>query len=286
MERVYLETAIFCCQKMAWYSTCVYKLSFMLLPILALALTGCDVNPFEQKAGLKVTANSEATVFLNDTHVGKAPLEKEDLNPGEHTIRVSTDTQAVIRKTRLSKGMWTLMNVEFGAEETQTASELVSLEKGEGFIVTSDPDGATVSIDGNMRGITPLSLRNIDEGTHVLSLAKEGYLERSVTNLKITAGRLVTIAITLPKAQGTSVTNQATPSALPPETPGTKTVTILETGTGWLRVRSSPSLSGTEIAKITVGQSYPYTEENSGWAHITLPDGRDGWILAQFTKKN
>lgn len=271
---------------MAWYSTCVYKLSFMLLPILALALTGCDVNPFEQKAGLKVTANSQATVFLNDTHVGKIPLEKEDLKPGEHTIRVSTDTQAVIRKTRLSKGMWTLMNVEFGAEETQTASELVSLEKGEGFIVTSDPDGATVSIDGNMRGITPLSLRNIDEGTHVLSVAKEGYLERSVTNLKITAGRLVTIAITLPKAQGASVTSQATPSALPPETLATKTVTILETGTGWLRVRSSPSLSGTEIGKINVGESYPYTEENSGWAHITLLDGRDGWILAQFTKKN
>lgn len=257
----------------------------MFLSLLTITLAGCNINPFEERAGLKVTANLEATVFLNDTHVGKTPLEKEDLKPGEHTIRVSTDTQSVIRKTRLNKGMWSLMNVEFGEEETQTASELVSLEKGEGFIITSDPDGATVSIDGNMRGVTPLSLRNIDEGTHVLLVAKEGYLERSITNLKITTGRLVTIAITLPKTEGISP-NQATPSAVPSATSGAKTVTILETGTGWLRVRKTPSLSGEELTKVNVSETFPYTDEKGGWVAITLPNGSNGWVSGQFVKKD
>lgn len=62
-------------------------------------------------------------------------------------------------------------------------------------------------------------------------------------------------------------------------------VKILSTGTGWLRVRSGPSKSDPEIAKVNVGDELELLEEQSGWYKIKLADGKEGWISASYAKK-
>lgn len=63
-------------------------------------------------------------------------------------------------------------------------------------------------------------------------------------------------------------------------------VEILDTPTGWLRVRSEPNTStGKEITKVYPKETYRYIETNdTGWYRIELPDGQEGWISGQYAK--
>jgi len=62
-------------------------------------------------------------------------------------------------------------------------------------------------------------------------------------------------------------------------------VRILPTGVGWLRVRAEPSLSATEITKVNVGEKFEALEEKTGWVKIKLPDGKEGWVSADYVEK-
>ena len=62
-------------------------------------------------------------------------------------------------------------------------------------------------------------------------------------------------------------------------------VTILPTGVGWLRVRSEPSLSGTEVTKVNVGEKFLVLEEKTDWVKIKLSDGGEGWVSSDYVEK-
>jgi len=62
-------------------------------------------------------------------------------------------------------------------------------------------------------------------------------------------------------------------------------VKILPTGTGWLRVRSEPSLSSAEMTRVGEGEKFALLSEQTGWAKIKLPDGKEGWVSADFVEK-
>lgn len=60
-----------------------------------------------------------------------------------------------------------------------------------------------------------------------------------------------------------------------------KLVTVLDTPTGFLRVRSGPG--GKELGKIDPGKKYPVLESKSGWLNILLDDGTSGWVSGKYT---
>ena len=62
-------------------------------------------------------------------------------------------------------------------------------------------------------------------------------------------------------------------------------IKILSTGVGFLRVRSGPGTSYTEIAQVHPGEIYAFMEDKSGWYRILLNDGREGWITGRYTEK-
>lgn len=62
-------------------------------------------------------------------------------------------------------------------------------------------------------------------------------------------------------------------------------IIILETPTGWLRVREGPGTNYPEITKIYSGETYPLLEESEGWYKIELEDGGNGWIHASYATK-
>ena len=61
-----------------------------------------------------------------------------------------------------------------------------------------------------------------------------------------------------------------------------KVATILPTGRGWLRVRSTPGLTGDEVTKVDVGNEYKVLEEGSGWIKIQIDETTEGWVYATY----
>lgn len=65
-------------------------------------------------------------------------------------------------------------------------------------------------------------------------------------------------------------------------------VKILKTPTGWLRVRTEPSVAASEAAKIKPNEEYPLLEEQEDWFKIQYnEDGeeKEGWISSQYGQK-
>ncbi|MDP2874178.1 MAG: PEGA domain-containing protein [bacterium] len=91
-----------------------------------------------------------------------------------------------------------------------------------------------------------------------------------------------------PSTPSTAPPTTTPPTTTPPGTTGGTWVEVIETGTGWLRVRSEPVIDGTnanEITKVNVGEKFQLLEEQSGWMKIKLTDGKVGWASATFLKK-
>ena len=63
-----------------------------------------------------------------------------------------------------------------------------------------------------------------------------------------------------------------------------KQAKIKTTPTGWLRVRSEPSLDGTEITRVDTGGIYRVLEEQTGWVKIRVSDTSEGWVSADYVE--
>lgn len=67
-------------------------------------------------------------------------------------------------------------------------SELRYTEEPKGSIsITSDPSGASVYLDGTHKGTTPISLDNVDSGSHTIELTKSGYESKTLA-VSLSAG--------------------------------------------------------------------------------------------------
>ncbi|MCL5970413.1 MAG: SH3 domain-containing protein, partial [Patescibacteria group bacterium] len=76
----------------------------------------------------------------------------------------------------------------------------------------------------------------------------------------------------------------SSPSSTQPAIQSVK-ILILDTPTGFLRVRDSASLSGKEIAQVKPGEKYDFLSEQTGWFEIKLNDGKTGFISSQYSQK-
>ena len=63
-----------------------------------------------------------------------------------------------------------------------------------------------------------------------------------------------------------------------------KKAKILETGTGWLRVRDAASLNGKEVGRVDVGKEYAILEEATGWVKIKVDDKISGWVSSTYAQ--
>ncbi len=135
--------------------------------ILLLGLIGLGRNLWPQKkdpAALKIETTPQATVFFNDNHVGQTPYSVQNLPPGPLSVKLATDNQNWSTKVNLTSGAWTIIRRDFGATEASSSGEILSLEKGTGLIIISAPDKASVVIDGQSVGETPLVLKDFFTG--------------------------------------------------------------------------------------------------------------------------
>ncbi|KKS70474.1 MAG: hypothetical protein UV41_C0022G0019, partial [Candidatus Daviesbacteria bacterium GW2011_GWA2_42_7] len=74
------------------------------------------------------------------------------------------------------------------------------------------------------------------------------------------------------RAYVTPVTTSATAKALK----------VNENELGFLRVRSTPSTSGTELKKLNIGDEFNILDEKSSWYQIEYEAGKFGWVKGSY----
>ena len=84
----------------------------------------------------------------------------------------------------------------------------------------------------------------------------------------------------------TSTPTSATTTTTTPISAMTPQLTVNQTPTGYLNVRSGPSSSSRQVAQVHPGEVYVYTATQSGWYKITLTNGSSGWVSGQYITLN
>lgn len=151
-----------------------------------------DLNP-EAGAGDKGTLKvvspvPDADVFIDGAGVGKVPQEKT-LARGEHFVVVKlAGYKTFEQKVRLEAG--------------QTLTVSAELKAVGRLRILSDPPGANVLINGLPQGVTPLDLNEIEVGTTIIRVERQGYQPWEQT-VNVLGGKTDVLSATM-KVEGKS----------------------------------------------------------------------------------
>lgn len=239
-------------------------------------------------AGISIETNPVSVVYINGEQVGRTPYE-ETREAGEITLKLipeSFDTPLAPYETKMElvSGVNTIVRRDFAETDEESSGYVISFEKvgnkETSIAVISIPDSAEVSIDGAVRGFTPLKESAVSPGEHTLTVNADGYEERTI-RLNANEGYKLTAIVKL--APGGDIVEE--PEEEEPEEPQIQEVEILDTPTGFLRVRGGPSTSFEEVVQVEPGERFPYleTDEDTGWFKIELED-QEGWVSNQYAE--
>jgi PEGA domain len=117
----------------------------------------------------------DAEVFLDGSSLGRAPVERRDLDPGKHYI--------VVRKEGYAEFKREIMLVE-----NVPLAFAADLRASAGLRFLSTPRGATVSIDGEPIGTAPTQRPDVAAGEHVVEFRLAGYFDSKQT-IKVEGGK-------------------------------------------------------------------------------------------------
>lgn len=232
----------------------------------------------KQISGLSVSSQpQDATVFLDGKEVGKTPYDQKDLEVREYGIKIEKGNNIWQGKVRLTAGTITVVNRELASDSASSAGETLTLDRGKGLTVISNPSEADVEIDGKPSGKTPVTI-TIDKGEHTLLISHTNYLKRSVpVNLPTDLNMTVSVDLGLSEADLTAITA--------PVITQTPQVLVKSTPTGFLRVREKPSLNGKEIAQVKPGDILVLLEEQGSWDRVRLSNGTEGYVSTVYVEK-
>ncbi len=244
-----------------------------------------------KKAAISLDAYPSATVYIDGQEAGSTPYENDNITAGEKTIKLVPEqgdaSQAWQTTLYLNPNTQTVVNWEFDTNPELSGGKLIYLEKTgfkekAGLIVNCKPDDCSVSVDGQMRGFTPLNLEDVEEGEHRLSISAPGYKEVEIMSRTLNGYRLVA-KVDLVKQEGEAVQSL---SPTPTEAETAPVVLIKDTPTGWLRVRDGPATNYEELATVNPGEEFPFLEEENGWYKIEYEQEEEGWVSSDYAEKS
>lgn len=271
-----------------------FRLIAILLTLLGLIGAGVyfAVNYFRpQVAGLFIESNPAATVFINGEQVGRTPFD-EKLPAGEVIVKLvpdSFDTPLVPFETKitLTSGVKTIINRNFASTLDESSGEVLAFEKAAdsqvGLSVVSVPEVTQIAVDGQILGFAPFKTSAIEPGDHILKLSAPGFIAKEI-GITTYEGYNLTAFVKLAVDPESEEEPVEEPSQSDIE------VEILETPTGFLRVRSEPSTLGEEVGQVEPGDIYPVLEEDpeTGWYKIEFEDAQgekiEGWVSGEYAK--
>lgn len=115
------------------------------------------------------TPEAGAMVYLDELYLGRSPVTAQ-APVGGYELRIEQDGRRTVRRR---------VTLQAGARNAFFIANPVQ-ENRAGLRVTSEPAGATVYLNMDAIGQTPLERRDLPPGAHRIRLEKEGYIERRV----------------------------------------------------------------------------------------------------------
>ena len=123
-------------------------------------------------------------VLLDGSQAGISPLTMLDVPVGEHVVKIVMDGYTSIQQ-------------EVQVKEEQAAVVRARMVRTARLDLLSSPRGATVEIDDEQVGKTPVSLTSLDAGAHKLSLSLAGARRPWIGGLRLPPGGEVTLNVPL-----------------------------------------------------------------------------------------
>ena len=261
--------------------TIVWTLILVSLIVLLIRYIGTIEETFlgiKQKSGISIQSSPDtATVFLDNKEVGKTPYEDKNLNVKQYVVKLDKDGASWQGNIKLTSGTETIINRDLAKDQASSAGEMLSLERGKGITVISNPSDSDVEIDGKNFGKTPITL-NIADGEHTILISHQNYLKRSIkASLPKDFNLTVSVDLALSEADLTTISA--------PVITQTQEVIVKSTPTGFLRVRDKASLLGKEIARVNIGDKLILLEEQGDWDRVRLSDGTEGFVSSAYVQK-
>ena len=255
----------------------------VLISLLALAIRFSSQIPdsllgIRQKSGISIISSPEgAIVSLDGKEVGKTPFSDESLEPKTIVVKLDKDGLTWQGKLSLKPNTVLIVNRDLAKDTTSSAGEVLSLEKGKGITVVSNPSDADVEVDGKVYGKTPLVV-SVESGEHSIVISHPNYLKRSLS-AKLPEGFNLTIASDMAISEVDLTTFTA------PAVSTTSEVVVKSTPTNFLRVREKASLLGREIAQVKPGDVLVFLSEEGSWVRVRLPNKTEGYVSAAYVEK-
>ena len=157
----------------------------------------CHLVPLNATNRIAVSSSpGDAQVYLDGAYQGTTPLTVTDPGYGTHIVQLKLsgygDWKSAIEIR--DPGI-----VEVSATLTPDIAGVTGA-----LNVSSVPAGATVSVDGRSRGLSPIVLKELGPGIHIIQLDLDGYDEWKTT-VDLAAGNTSDLAVTLvPQTAGTA----------------------------------------------------------------------------------
>lgn len=247
-----------------------------------------------QDGVLNVETSPEASVFLDNRLLGRAPIEQR-IPTGEYIVKVVPESvlDSFVSwqgKVTIEPNRLTFVRTDLGSSELLTAVDILWLEKtgskaGEVSVVTN-PDGAGIYMDDTSYGSSPITIPNVTAGDHMVQVTSPGFVPRSL-KIRSTAGYKVNTSVKLSllplEARQAAPVASASPTPVVAGAQNQKRVKISSTPVGFLRVRSQPSTSASESGRVQPEDSYTVIEEQDGWLKIEYQTGKVGWVSSRYT---
>lgn len=265
------------------------------LGVSGLFSSGYELWFEKDKTNLTVISQpSGAIVYIDGAEVGKTPFSSDKITAGDYSLKISaTGYEAVTMAIKVvdnlklnvstqlfpiplpnnarvfeeSGGLWDLtLNNETVASSPERAKAVTYwMRTRPNSIVLGDNSSVNfeyfLDYRGNLYDQNGDLITNEDELANMANKVTGAYLGFDTTTPGLTAEAKEVFINVFSSAEKAKV---------------------LETGTGWLRVRSTPSLNGEEIARVNVGDSYTVMEKQTGWVKIRISDSQEGWVSSDF----
>lgn len=244
----------------------------------SLFLGACGVD----KSGVEIVSEPIAKVYLDGKESGTTPYKNNTLKPGEIELKLDDRFGNFWeRKIKLESNVTSVINWTFdGVKDSGYILSMEKTGKDGSILVNSNPGGAMIYIDGELKINTPAKIENIGEGDRKLSISFPGYKSINLI-IKVVKGYQLIVDTKLEKEERIDTAYAISP--VPTISLGPK-IKIKETETGWLRVRSISNNGGVEIGKANPGEIYELIDEINGWYQIKFTD-KEGWVSAKYAEK-
>jgi hypothetical protein len=258
------------------------KLRVGLICLFTFMLSGCSWSI--RKSGVEIISNPPAKVYINGKVSGTTTYKNNSLTAGDTEIKLVVDEMMWSKIVHLQGGANTVINREF-SKNTESGGYVLYFEstgdkKKAGVMISSTPDRATVSIDDEIKGYSPMRIENVGEGDKRLVISYPG--RKSISSfVKFTNGYQLVVEADLPTEEIVIAPDVHI------ETPVSNVtmIKIKPTETGWLRVRGTPDTNGVEVKKVKPGEKYPLLEEKADWYKIDFGDKSSGWVSIKYAEK-